>query len=205
MYRTARHKNEVVRETPQPVVYMITSAGSTLIVRARESVADAEQAMRDLWPKYLTNAVPRFRQAKDVFAESYADDARLARLLALSTLIAMLIAGGGAFVLTADAVQRRTARSRYESCSAREAATRRAADARAGYALMVSAPWACRRPAWRSRDNLGGFSDDARLRTWPGGGGGDRSPGGHRGGVTGRRVAMPCVRGRIAMMAGNGV
>ena len=97
-----------LRETPPPVVYMIISAGATLIVKARGPLADAEQAMRDLWPKYLTNAVLRIRHARDAFAESYADDARLARLLALSTLIAMLIAACGAFVLASDAVQRRT-------------------------------------------------------------------------------------------------
>lgn len=97
-----------LRETPPPVVYMVTSAGATLIVKARGSIADAEQAMRDLWPKYLTNAVLRTRHAKDAFAASYADDARLVRLLALSTVIAMLIAACGAFVLATDAVRRRT-------------------------------------------------------------------------------------------------
>lgn len=39
---------------------------------------------------------------------NYADDARLARLLALSTGIAMIIAAFGVYVLAADAVQRRT-------------------------------------------------------------------------------------------------
>jgi ABC-type antimicrobial peptide transport system permease subunit len=39
---------------------------------------------------------------------SYADDARLARLLALSTAIAMIIAAFGMYVLATDAVQRRT-------------------------------------------------------------------------------------------------
>jgi putative ABC transport system permease protein len=97
-----------LRETPPPVVYMITSAGSTLIVRARRSVADAERAMRDLWPRHLTHAVLRIRQVQDAFAASYADDARLARLLALCTLVALLIAASGAFVLATDAVERRT-------------------------------------------------------------------------------------------------
>jgi ABC-type antimicrobial peptide transport system permease subunit len=36
-----------------------------------------------------------------------ADDARLAKLLALATVIAMIIAACGAYVLAADAVQRR--------------------------------------------------------------------------------------------------
>lgn len=97
-----------LREPTPPVVYILTSAGAVLIVKARGSLPDAERAMRELWPRYLTNAIPDIRPARDIFAESYADDARLARLLALSTLIAMLIAACGAFVLAADAVRRRT-------------------------------------------------------------------------------------------------
>ncbi|HEX6637964.1 MAG TPA: ABC transporter permease [Steroidobacteraceae bacterium] len=97
-----------LREPTPPVVYMLTSVGAVLIARARNSVADAEHAMRELWPRYLTNSIPDIRPARQIFAASYADDARLARLLALSTLIALLIAGCGAFVLAADAVRRRT-------------------------------------------------------------------------------------------------
>ena len=46
--------------------------------------------------------------AKEIYAANYADDARLARLLTLSTAIAMIIAAFGVYVLAADAVQRRT-------------------------------------------------------------------------------------------------
>jgi ABC-type antimicrobial peptide transport system permease subunit len=48
------------------------------------------------------------KPAKEIYAANYADDARLARLLALSTAIAMIIAAFGVYVLAADAVQRRT-------------------------------------------------------------------------------------------------
>lgn len=112
-----------LRETPPPVVYMISNYGATLIIRARGSLADAEQAMRELWPRYLPNALVQVRHARDAFAESYADDARLARLLALSTLIAMLIAACGAYVLAADAVARRN----------REIAVRKLFGARRGH------------------------------------------------------------------------
>jgi hypothetical protein len=112
-----------LRESPPPVVYMISNYGATLIARARGSIADAEQAMHDLWPRYLPNALLQARHAGDVFAESYADDARLVRLLALSTLIAMLIAACGAYVLAADAVRRRS----------REIAVRKLFGARRGH------------------------------------------------------------------------
>lgn len=46
--------------------------------------------------------------ARAIYAANYADDARLAKLLALSTGIAMIIAAFGVYVLAADAVQRRT-------------------------------------------------------------------------------------------------
>lgn len=97
-----------LREPTPPVVYMLTSVGAVLIVKARGPVVDAEHAMRELWSRYLTNAIPDIRPAREIFAASYADDARLAQLLALSTLIALLIAACGAYVLAADAVRRRT-------------------------------------------------------------------------------------------------
>jgi putative ABC transport system permease protein len=118
-----------LRETPRPVVYILTSAGATLIVRARGSLAEAERTMRDLWPRHLANAVPKIEPSRNIFAESYEDDARLARLLALSTLIAMLIAAGGAYVLAADAVLRRT----------REIALRKLFGARRGYIGLLVA------------------------------------------------------------------
>ena len=46
--------------------------------------------------------------AKEMYAANYADDARLAKLLRLSTFIAMVIAAFGVYVLAADAVRRRT-------------------------------------------------------------------------------------------------
>jgi len=46
--------------------------------------------------------------AKEVYAANYADDARLAKLRATSTVIAMMIAGFGVHVFVADAVKRRT-------------------------------------------------------------------------------------------------
>jgi ABC-type antimicrobial peptide transport system permease subunit len=48
------------------------------------------------------------RPAKEIYAANYADDARLARLLAIATAVALAIAAFGAYVLAADAVQRRT-------------------------------------------------------------------------------------------------
>jgi hypothetical protein len=101
-----------LRETPGPVAYQLSGGEAgwdgTLTVRASGSLADAERATRDIWPRYFPNSVLEIRPAKEIYAANYADDARLARLLAFSTAIAMIIAACGVYVLAADAVQRRT-------------------------------------------------------------------------------------------------
>jgi putative ABC transport system permease protein len=102
-----------LRETPGPIAYQLWSGtgpgwGGTLTVRASGSIADAELAARQIWPRYFPNSVLEPKPAKEIYAANYADDARLARLLVLSTAIAMLIAAFGVYVLATDAVQRRT-------------------------------------------------------------------------------------------------
>jgi putative ABC transport system permease protein len=96
-----------LREPSQPLMYLLTSVGSTLTAQARGTYAAAEQALRDLWPRYFPNAPFEPRAARDVYAANYAEDARLAKLLAATTLIALLIAACGAYVVASDAVQRR--------------------------------------------------------------------------------------------------
>jgi putative ABC transport system permease protein len=97
-----------LREPLRATAYHLRTTGVTLTVRASRSIAEAERAVRTVWPQYYPNSVLELRQAKDIYAMNYADDARLARLLALSTLITLSIAAFGVYVLAADAVQRRT-------------------------------------------------------------------------------------------------
>jgi len=97
-----------LREVPGAIAYELWSNSGTLTVRASGSIADAERAVRSVWPKYFPNSVLEMKPAKEIYAANYADDVRLARLLALSTAIAMIIAAFGMYVLAADAVQRRT-------------------------------------------------------------------------------------------------
>jgi ABC-type antimicrobial peptide transport system permease subunit len=97
-----------LREVPGAIAYELWPNSATLTVRASASIADAERAVQAVWPKYFPNSVLEMKPAKDIYAANYADDARLARLLALSTAVAMIIAAFGVYVLAADAVQRRT-------------------------------------------------------------------------------------------------
>lgn len=101
-----------LREVPGAIAYELWGSGpgwdGTLTVRASGSNADAEKAVREVWSRYFPNSVLEIKPAREIYAANYADDARLARLLALSTAIAMIIAALGVYVLATDAVQRRT-------------------------------------------------------------------------------------------------
>ena len=98
-----------LREAPRAIAYVLqTSSCLTLTVRTSGAIAEAERSVRAVWPRYFPNSVLELSLARDIYAANYADDARLARLLALATSIAIIIAAFGAYVLAADAIQRRT-------------------------------------------------------------------------------------------------
>src|SRR5450830_1349177 len=95
--------------TPRATVYTLSKAEPTVTVRALPgtSLAQLEQGVVALWPRYFPHALPKTRPAGAVLADGYADDARLARLLAAATLVALGIATFGTYALAAHTVQRR--------------------------------------------------------------------------------------------------
>ncbi|RJG08382.1 FtsX-like permease family protein [Massilia cavernae] len=97
-----------LRETPRAMGYELATAGTILTVRAAGSVADAERAARGVWSKHFPDAIMKAHRASDILAINYADDARMAKLLAVATGIALAIAAFGTYVLSAHTVQRRS-------------------------------------------------------------------------------------------------
>ena len=96
-----------MREAPAPVAYDLFRSGATLSVRAPGSLVQLEAAIQALWPAYFPESRLEMQRAKDILEANYADDARLARLLAVATGIALAIAAFGTYVLSAHTVQRR--------------------------------------------------------------------------------------------------
>jgi hypothetical protein len=96
-----------LRDTPRATAYELSTAGHTLSVRFRGHPADAEQIVRALWPRYFPDALLQMRLATDILADDYADDVRMAKLLAIATCIALAIAAFGTYVISAYTVQRR--------------------------------------------------------------------------------------------------
>lgn len=96
-----------LRDAPRAMGYELSTASTILSVRAAGTVADAERAIREVWPKYFPDAILKLHHASDILALNYADDARVAKLLAVATGIALAIAAFGTYVLSAHTVQRR--------------------------------------------------------------------------------------------------
>jgi putative ABC transport system permease protein len=95
-----------LHETVKPMIYLLTQETTVLTIKT-DSVEVTERAIENLWPQYYPNDVLKMVRARDVFAQNYVDDLRLAKLLGISALIAILIASFGIYVLSAHSVQRR--------------------------------------------------------------------------------------------------
>jgi hypothetical protein len=98
---------ESLHEMPRAVAYELFADGHTLSVRFNGSPAQAQQAVRTLWPSYYPELFLTMRSAGEILADDYAEDIRMAKLLSIATGIALAIAAFGTYVLSAHTVQRR--------------------------------------------------------------------------------------------------
>ena len=96
-----------LHEAPRATAYELWTAGGALTIRVHGSMAQVENSVRELWPRYFPESLLRMHRAGEILAQNYAEDARMAKLLAVATGIALIIAGVGTYVLSANMVQRR--------------------------------------------------------------------------------------------------
>ncbi len=101
-----RHRS--AREEMQDTVYFLSKRSGVFTVRSESALQSVETAVEQMWPSFFPNDVLNMRRVESTFAENYADDLRLAKLLAVSSVIAIAIAAFGIYVLSAYSVQRRT-------------------------------------------------------------------------------------------------
>jgi putative ABC transport system permease protein len=100
-----RHRS--AREPMQPTVYLLSARTGAFTVRSEHKLDAVRHQIEDLWPRFFPNDAPNIERVAGSFATSYADDLRLAKLLAASSVIATAIAAFGIYVLAAYSVQRR--------------------------------------------------------------------------------------------------
>lgn len=97
-----------LRQKPEPIIYRNSLEATTMTVRYRGDLRTLEKTMESLWPLHLPGHSTAIERAGSYFAANYADDLRLAKLLAAASITATLLAAFGIYVLSAYSVQRRT-------------------------------------------------------------------------------------------------
>jgi putative ABC transport system permease protein len=100
-----RHRS--AREETQATVFYLGDRVRIFTVRAANPVA-VQGEIEQVWANYFPNEVLGVQRMGTIMADRYADDLRLAKLLAASSIIAIAIASFGVYVLAAYSVQRRT-------------------------------------------------------------------------------------------------
>jgi putative ABC transport system permease protein len=101
-----RYQN--LREPVPALVYVITPLTKVLTVRSRGDASAVKTALEALWQRNFPNNVPKIARAGSFFELNYADDLRLARMLAAAACVAIGIAAFGIYVLSAHSARRRS-------------------------------------------------------------------------------------------------
>ena len=96
-----------LHQTEQALIYRPGLNTDVLILRSYGDRKGLEQAVMAEWQRYFPNEVMALSIERTFFDARYADDAALAKLLGVATLVAGAIAAFGIYVLAAYSVQRR--------------------------------------------------------------------------------------------------
>jgi len=100
-----RHRS--AKEAMQATMYRLGKRTGVFTVLASGDRAAVQAGIEGLWPRFFPNDLLIMNNAESYFARAYADDRRMAALLAASSVVAAAIAAFGIYVLAAYSVQRR--------------------------------------------------------------------------------------------------
>lgn len=96
-----------LRDPVLPAMYQIARDSGLFTLRLNGARADVEPAVAAVWQRYFPDRPAVIRGAAGYYALAYADDVRLVRLLACATLVVLVLAASGIYVLAAHSVQQR--------------------------------------------------------------------------------------------------
>lgn len=99
---------ESLHQAERPLIYRPGFDTGVLIIRSEGDTTALGQAIHAQWQRYYPDEVMALDAERSFFRKRYADDAALATLLGIATLVAGAIAGFGIYVLAAYSVQRRS-------------------------------------------------------------------------------------------------
>ena len=91
---------------PSKAVVYFVRPGGVLMIRTSDSLETAYSEIEPVWRRHFPNAIMEMKTQQAVLEERYATEARLIRILAATSLIAIALAAFGIYVLSAYSVQR---------------------------------------------------------------------------------------------------
>jgi putative ABC transport system permease protein len=94
-----------LRNPSKTIIYRLNDA-SVLTILTSDGLAAAYANIEPLWRRQFPNAIMELKTQQAVLAERYTSDARLMRILAVTSVIAIALAAFGIYVLSAYSVQR---------------------------------------------------------------------------------------------------
>ncbi|MET3124509.1 putative ABC transport system permease protein [Oxalobacteraceae bacterium GrIS 2.11] len=101
-----RHSS--MRERVQPTVYLLDTKGNReFTIKSDGDLTQLEHDIDKLWQFKFPLLSLKMRRAKNVFAEAYADDLRLSKMVNIASVVAILLTSFGIYALSAESLQYR--------------------------------------------------------------------------------------------------
>jgi ABC-type antimicrobial peptide transport system permease subunit len=159
---------QTLKDQPGPIMFTVQEELNVFSIRTTGDMAATRQAIEAAWMRHFPNDPPDIESAASIYAQNYDEDRRLAKILALASIVATALASFGIYVLAAYSVERR----------AREIVLRKLHGARAGhiaklvvreFGLLVAIGALAGLPlAWLGIQRyLAGFVERAPMGQWP--------------------------------------
>ncbi|WP_373989858.1 ABC transporter permease [Duganella sp. BuS-21] len=159
-----------LREPAAPLMYVLSENSRLLTVRLSDvgsAGASVEQAIASAWLRYFPTQAPVIRHAAGYYAQAYADDVRVAGLLACATAVVLMLAAFGIYVLAAHSVQRRAREIVLRKLHGAGSAAIAALVGREFLLLTMAAALIALPPAWLAIAHyLAPFAERTPLGAW---------------------------------------
>jgi hypothetical protein len=148
---------QTLKDQPGPIMFTVQEELNVFSIRTTGDMAATRQAIEAAWMRHFPNDPPDIESAASIYAQNYDEDRRLAKILALASIVATALASFGIYVLAAYSVERRAREIVLRKLVVREFGLLVAIGALAGLPL-----------AWLGIQRyLAGFVERAPMGQWP--------------------------------------